>query len=104
MRKTLKELDSGWRIDIDNRTLILVKTYEYDKVDKETKKKTGEVGTKEEKWYYPTINQCLKKYVDELGKYEKDYQSVIDRLDVMYKMIEEMPLIYTNKGKIYSNE
>ena len=91
------KLDSNYRVDFDNHSIVLVKTEIYDTVDKKTQKKTGEKGTQEVKTWHPNLKQCLQEYLDQVGVYEGSIQEVVDRLSSMEENIKGLNKLYHKK-------
>jgi len=73
-------------------TLKLTETRQKEEVDKETKKKTGKLVdyTFTDEWYFLTVEQTLKRYLQlELEKCE-DIKTVLDKIEEVHTTIKQI--------------
>lgn len=91
-------LDNNFRIEQDTYSLVLVETIEYNKVDKDTKEPTGEIGTKEKKTYHPNLAQVLQSYTKEVEMYSTEeglhWNQIITKMKRIEDKIDELKSIY----------
>lgn len=55
----------------------------------------------QEKWYFATIEQCLKKFIDSELKSEESINAVLDKLNELHETLKALcPRIFIVDGKI----
>lgn len=93
------KLDKDYRIEADTQAIVLITTEEYDKIDKKTRKPTGEKGEKEVKTWHPNIKQAIQEYLNQLGRHDSDstLEDIVNRILNIEKSIENLKKLYHKK-------
>jgi hypothetical protein len=81
-------LDDIFTIESDRYSFSLNKKEMTDEINP----KTGKPIAHRNMWWYPTIGDCLKKYVEESVKYANDIDEVMHILQELYVMIDNLHL------------
>lgn len=82
------QLSDKWKIESDNYSWVL--TFYEQRQRKNRKTEVKEDYLFEDKWYFPTIRQCLRKYIDEECKDSKTLNDLYEKLDRIYAKVEEI--------------
>ena len=95
------QIDEDYSIETDSYTFTL-KLRKIGKLNPDTGKP---VVTKGE-WHFPTINMCLKKYVQECVKVHDDAESILFMLEMLNDRIERLsfPTLAQIKSERVSEE
>ena len=95
------KIDEDYSIETDNYTFML-KKHKRGEINPETGKPVISSG----QWYFPTINMCLKKYVQECVNVCDDAESILFMLEVLNERIERLsfPTFAHVKSEIVSEE
>lgn len=101
MNNTIK-LDEKWNITPDTYSWCLTQQVEKTRKNKETKEE--EQYTTEEKWYFPTMQDCLKKYTNESTKECKDMQEILEKLQEIKDIVEKVRKIFVQEGKLIQTD
>ena len=78
------KLDENYKMVSDNHNWTL--EFESIRFDEEKQK---EVKSKDE-WHYPSIQGCLKKYLDQSGKNSNSIDELIEKLNEIYLVIKNL--------------
>ena len=87
MYHTLFKLDDEFSIEADSLTFALNRTY----VETKVWRRTGEEVTKEhtDRWFAPTLEGVLLRYVKETGRQVKGFDEYIQKLDEIKEIISD---------------
>ena len=80
-------LDENYRVESDSLSHTLIQ----EEVTNDINPKTGKPTTINNRWYYPKLGGCLKKYLGETLKKCDTIQSVLNRIDEVEKIIINIP-------------
>ena len=79
------QIDKNYRIETDTYNFIL--TYESDPTMKDYRGEMKEIVSKD-RWYYPSLKMCLKKYLEESLRPSASIIDVMDRIDFVEDRID----------------
>lgn len=88
------KINENFRIESDTHTWVLLFTEQRTRKDK--KGNTVDY-THEDKWYYPNISGCLKKFTDESCKGLDSIEALQSKLKEIGNTIEHFKNTYSNK-------
>lgn len=96
------KLDNKWSIQPDTYSWCLTQEVEKTRTKKETGEKEQYIS--EEKWYHPTIQDCLKKYTNESTKECKSVEEILQKLQEIKETVEKVKKIYVQEGKLIQTD
>jgi len=89
------KLSENWSIGYDTYNVVLECRETRTKVDKNGENKTYE---SVESFYYPTLKQALKSYLQKSLKQSKSFDEVLRRIDEVEAQIEALSVAAENKN------
>lgn len=94
MKNRSIKLDEKYSVDTSDgtATLIFAEKRSRKKIDKETKKPTGEIEEYlyTETYYRPTIHSALRLYLDKCLEPAKDVKSCVELIETTYEKINNL--------------
>lgn len=71
------QLDNNYRIETDANNYTLIKEENTGEIHKETGKET----ISKDQWYFPKLNQCLSKYLNESVKGAESVKELLEKVN-----------------------